>query len=687
MVKHANTGYIVRVCREETMDAARMTLCMIVFALVPCLAEPVLTEFSRTGYEAWDGITDKSSAPYTERALHYDIDWQPTQLWDGYNQDEFMYVRTFWCDGGYNRDDFLSFKTSRDITVYLSFPRYDPRDHGPWNPDPIVSENASEHLATHPVWLVQRGFEKRGKMLHIVEVEHDVYERTYTAGETVRLGGCGGRTEMYHIFVKTGAHDPKPWTPAKTPDNWQENLPEPVLSEHQGWIDFYYHCWEMAESKKVRRPGVGTEGMVFCFDDAHSGQFTWTWDQVWVSTFAKYWQGAHDVIGHYMNGIDVLYSVQYDDGYIPYMWGTWGDPTRVQAPILSLAEWVCYQHTADTARLHRVLPVLRKYFFNVRRLHGQYYDGPYSASFIGNGMDNRYNGRRIIDLTGQQAMNALLLSRLYGVISDSENSELFHREWEFLREIINDKMWHEENRFYEDLANLTGDGLRTTWTLASYWPLIAEVAPPERAAAMKDHLFDPDNFATPHMPPSSGKKCPNYDPNGCYWQGSVWVPTATMVIRGLIVCGFEDAAREIALNHHGALYRTWLSDHTVYENYWQGGDGPATGVNPKPGFAGWSAVTPIATLIEVIIGIRTNAPENRMFWRPRLTEENGIRNLKWGPGYSRVVDMIAAERSSASDPITITINSNHAFTLEVDAGFATKTIDVAAADGQVFTIE
>ena len=114
---------------------------------------------------------------------------------------------------------------------------------------------------------------------------------------------------------------------------------------------------------------------------------------------------------------------------------------------------------------------------------------------------------------------------------------------------------------------------------------------------MKDHLFDPANFKTPMMVPTLGRKSADYDgKGGGYWKGSVWIPTNTMVVKGLLEYGYLAEAREIASNGLEGMFQTWKKTGTLFENYDQ--EKPeAPGGSSKADFVGWTGVQPIATLI------------------------------------------------------------------------------------------
>lgn len=462
------------------------------------------------------------------------------------------------------------------------------------------------------------------------------------------------------------------------PDDWRRGLPEPVLENHPGWVALYYDTWRIADAKMSKNAGE------FMFDTAFTQGRIWMWDTVWISHFGLYVQDANPRITHPMHGHDLFYGVQRDDGCIPHVWDSTGQHDwGIHNPIFSLGELNAYRLTGDTRRLARVLPILDRFFFYLK---GKYSDasGLYRSFDWNNGMDNRPSPGLSIDSTCEQAMVAAHLKEIADLVGDTERAAKFEQEHLALKTLINDRMWHAGDRFYTD-CDPAGQQANV-WSVASYWALLSRVAPADRAAAMKDHLFDPANFKTPVMVPTLGRKSSGYNgKGGDYWRGSVWIPTNTMVIKGLWAYGYRAEAREIAVNGLEGIFATWEKTGTLHENYDQEQPGAAGG-SSKRDFVGWTGVQPIATLIETIIGIRVHAPENKIAWTLRMTEQHGMRNLKWGPDYSRKVDLVADAREGAGDPVTIHVDTSAPFTLEVDTGFATRTFDIREPGRATFVV-
>jgi hypothetical protein len=462
------------------------------------------------------------------------------------------------------------------------------------------------------------------------------------------------------------------------PDDWRNNLPEPVLEKHPEWVDLYYDTWRIADAKMSKNADQ------FMFDTAFTKGRIWMWDTVWISHFGVYVQDANPRITDPMHGHDLFYGVQRADGCIPHVWDATGSHDwGIHNPIFSLGELNNYRHIGDRARLAKVLPVLDRFFVYLK---GKYRDpsGLYRSFDWTNGMDNRPSPGISIDSTCEQAMVAGQLAEIAEIVGDNERAARFAEEHLVLAKLINEKMWHEGDHFYVDCNGKLEPV--NVWSVASYWALLSKVAPADRAQRMKDHLFDPANFRTPVMVPTLGRKSADYDAKGGgYWKGAVWIPTNTMVIKGLLDYGYFAEAREIAINGLDGMFRTWKKTGTLYENYDQEKPG-APGGNSKADFVGWSGVQPIATLIETIIGISTHAPENKIKWTLRLTEKHGVRKLKWGPNYAKQVDLLADARNAPDDAVTIQVTTNAPFTLEVDTGFTTRTLEFKEAASKTFTI-
>ncbi len=502
---------------------------------------------------------------------------------------------------------------------------------------------------------------------------------------TTTLGHAGENSGPTSVMMPAEVPVSSRLETGKVPDDWRAALPAPVLGAHPGWVDFYYDTWRIADLKKSEYKGHTI------FDTAFKLGKLWLWDTVWISHFGVYAQGANPAVTDPMAGYDLFYSAQREDGCIPHVWNVSGEHGyKVHNPIFTLGELNYYLHTGDKSRLATVLPILDRFYFYMKQAYGEP-DGLYRNFDWHNGMDNRPIADISIDSTCEQAMVAEQLKQIAELVGDDARAAKFDKEYIELKKRINESMWSSADQFYTDLK--TDRTHANVWSVASYWALISGVADVAQAASMKAHLFDEANFKTPFMVPTLGRKSPDYDATGGhYWNGAVWVPTNTMVVRGLKKYGYMKEAREIAINGLEGMYATWMKTGTLWENYDQENPGKpgekgAKGQICRTDFVGWSGVQPITTLIETIIGIQLNAPENRIEWNLRMTERNGVRNLKWGQNYSRRVDLVADARTSTDTPITITVSSDTAFTLVVDTGFTKKEFVVEKGANHTFLVK
>jgi hypothetical protein len=464
---------------------------------------------------------------------------------------------------------------------------------------------------------------------------------------------------------------------AAVPTDWRAGLPEPVLSTHPEWLDLYWDTWRIADAKKQQKP----TGWIF--DPTFDPNYVWMWDEVFITTFGKYVQGANPSVTDPMAGIQLFYDYQRDDGFITHHYPDDGGGD-VHNPILAYAELSNYLFFADTAHLKMAIPHLDKFWQWVKRNDGTGPDGIYRNSMWNNGMDNRPTSDYIIDLAGEQATVARMLIRFGQITADNQLVDKYTQEFNSLAGAINTRLWSDRDKFYTDYSE--GGQQVNNWTVGAFWTIWSHVADSTKVAWLVKALQDSTNFNTPHRIPSLGKKSKDFIPgSGDYWKGATWVPTNTMTIKGLNEWGYEDLAREIAENDMKCIYLTWKRTGTIYENY--SPDQPdQVGSRSKSDFAGWTGTAPIATFIEDIIGIKINAPENKVSWRLRQTGENGIRNLKWGKSWKNKLDMVAKQRTKADDPVEITLSSTADFSLTVDAGFATKTFAIQKGDNQSLTV-
>ncbi len=460
---------------------------------------------------------------------------------------------------------------------------------------------------------------------------------------------------------------------AAVPSDWRADVPEPVIASEPGWVDFYYYTWALADSN------IETLDSQVVFGDARGESGLNGADIAWMTAFTRYVQNAHPKVDDPMAALDAFYSRQRADGMIPHNLDA--RLYRVQRPLFALGEWFYYRHCADTVRLRRVLPVLDRFFQAVKEKKGSP-EGPYRDTFQGNGMANRPRGPFLIDLTAQQALNALLISRMSRDAGLEDLHQSYSDEYNHLKRVINTIMWDPEDRFYADLRFNFEPFNR--WSIASFWPMWAHVPDSARLQALISVLNDPMNFNTPHRVTTLGRQNDVfYTENGTYWLGAVFSTTNTMVIKGLAANGQDSLATEIANNHLLSMFFTWIRGGTIHDNYNQSTVG-LPGGRTRDLYVGTGGITPVSTLFEHILGIRVNAPELTLYWRLQRTDTHGIRNLGWGNDWSHQTDLIATPEVDSS--WSVSVSSNARFKLVI-SGAVDTTLSVEQGEDQRFRVQ
>jgi glycogen debranching enzyme len=150
---------------------------------------------------------------------------------------------------------------------------------------------------------------------------------------------------------------------------------------------------------------------------------------------------------------------------------------------------------------------------------------------------------------------------------------------------------------------------------------------------------------------------------GKYWRGSMWLPTAYMAIKAIEKYDYQSLAAHLAeqvVFHQLKTYQQY-TPHTIWEAYAPTVYQPATDKSEKkivrPDFCGWSALGPIALLIENILGFyEINAPQTQIKWRIHQKCCHGIRNLRFGDIITDIVYENECVKVKSNLPYNLEIN-------------------------------
>lgn len=484
----------------------------------------------------------------------------------------------------------------------------------------------------------------------------------------------------------------------RTDFDWHAALPVPVYDAHPEYLELYYKAWELAYSHIDTIPGIPSPVYM---DEAHRSDRIWIWDTAFMGHFCKYCPSVFPGV----TSLDNFYKILLSDQSAPlpqvvgnvYCGKDEGKmlPLRIHhadnPPILAWTEYRYAMQTGSKGRLKKRLPYLQRWyemfdsFDPAVKLHGasqkvmlrKYADG-YAWGGCPSGMDNSPRGRteaptqrsacpdnpglRWVDALSQQGLSALYISRIAGILGNEEE----HRHWadvhRSLSSTLNDLYWDREDSFYYDIFS---DGSKCKVpTIASWWPVLAEMADGERASGMTAHLRDSLDFGGFVPTPSLSRSDPDFIGDGGYWRGSIWLPTSYMALKATDMLGEFGLAREMGGKILEHMYRTYkdYEPHTIWECYSPTACEPAgdkSGNPVRPDFCGWSALGPISIFIEDVIGIKEADGFNRTLlcdFEKHPTGKAGVRNYRFG---DVVCDIIAGENA-------IEVESNRPFTLYAD---------------------
>ena len=428
-------------------------------------------------------------------------------------------------------------------------------------------------------------------------------------------------------------------------------VPEVIYDENPELVDLYYTAWQSAWEHIFTCPGAPVQTYMNEGIRCHK---IWIWDTCFMVQFCRY--AADKFPG--IQSLDNFYRVIHDGEAMVLKVHHTDNP-----PLFAWTEYEYLKHTGDLERVKRILlkdQYLQRHYEWMEKLKGgilfDYSTAKTAAEWVPgkgfrwagcpSGMDNTprgdddYTSIYWLELSAQQGLSALYIARLAELTGASELAKIWKAKYRELKETVNAYYWDEADGFYYDIEAQTGKFVKVM-TPASYWVMLAEMAPPERAARMADKLTDPQKLGG--MVPCVTLARDDADFNaghGLYWRGAMWVPTAYMTIKALEKYGMTRLASELSgkiLHHMSETYRNY-EPHTIWECYAPNSFEPARSCVPsrrvvRKDFCGWSALAPISLYLENIIGLReTDAFARRVVWElpGRVIGKLGVRNYQFG---------------------------------------------------------
>ncbi|MFI3257398.1 MAG: trehalase family glycosidase [Spirochaetales bacterium] len=407
----------------------------------------------------------------------------------------------------------------------------------------------------------------------------------------------------------------------------------------QDFVDIYDKTWAWVQDVWKRSPGGEiAENDYFVYPQEDQTVVDQT-ESVFSSFFLVY--SNRNFPAH--QNLDYLYERQEESGAIRQKYLLKDNspvfdeknPEGVGLPLFAWAEYNLYHKLANKRRIREVMPTLQKYFdwidANFKKSNSLY-AAPVEASTMFN--SPRTNTVYPVDFNSAMAINALYMAALGDILNDKDLNFQYKRIYFSLKTRINALMWDSHRGLYCDLD--ANEKKLPHKTLASFWPLLAEIPNEDKAEQLILYLAKPEAFGTDHPFASLAADEKEFSVDGEGFRGSVFPAFNFMVIKGLEKYQRYDLAREASIRH---LY--YILDGISPEGSEKGGDlwdaylptkeGPAklSGDEnfPRKRNLAFAGLSTIAIMIENIVGFNISLPRKTVDWTIPNLETMGIENL------------------------------------------------------------
>lgn len=284
----------------------------------------------------------------------------------------------------------------------------------------------------------------------------------------------------------------------------------------------------------------------------------WSTPDRWPHRKMWLWDTVFHVIG--MKNINLplareilgaMFDVQQSDGRIPHSADPYNIPDRTQPPVLGLGIEALEAQESNPQWLKPLIPKLANYLEWIMANRNYAGDGllewavdeeSYCRSGE-SGMDNspRFDESAHLEATDFNSFFASeceVMARL-----QPEKAAYWSGHHQRICELINERLWNEELGFYMDY-DLTAGKQSNILASSGFLPLFCGAATPERAAKLRDHLYNPETFGTKVRIPSIAKSNANaYSKD--MWRGPMWTNINYIIALGLKRYGYHAEAEEI----------------------------------------------------------------------------------------------------------------------------------------------
>ena len=294
----------------------------------------------------------------------------------------------------------------------------------------------------------------------------------------------------------------------------------------------------------------------------------WMW--LWDTAFHAFGYAQLDMALARETVLAALSKVR-DDGFLPHRLtpDPAGDSDITQPPVLGWSVWALHRMQPDVDFLRRAYEPLCKYLRWDLRNRDRDGDGLLEwARGDESGMDNSPRFDKgvefaAVDFNAFAAAEAEYLADIADALARPGDAEAWRAERTRIANAIEERLWCEDDGIYYDRLP-AGEFIRVK-THASFMPLFAGVAAPERAQRLVAHLTDPPRFWPSFPVPSTALDEPSYSDD--MWRGPTWMNYNFLIVHGLRRYGYADIAAELSERCLDQVARWYSREGTIFEYY------------------------------------------------------------------------------------------------------------------------
>lgn len=145
-----------------------------------------------------------------------------------------------------------------------------------------------------------------------------------------------------------------------------------------------------------------------------------------------------------------------------------------------------------------------------------------------------------VDATVYVYMTLRALAEMARLLGKEPEAEVWDRKADRVRDAVRRLMWDPDRHFFFDVDPRTGR--RSPYKAAvGFYPFLCDIATGEHLPAIREHLLNPAEFATPWPVPTSSLDDPYFSAEGewkgirmsCPWNGRVWPMTNSHICEAL----------------------------------------------------------------------------------------------------------------------------------------------------------